>query len=157
MQRPAPASASPSAVQSCPRRRAVGACDEPTDRPGGQLVSEAQNCPKPPTDSPEEPKVQTLDLRGQVGDVPALDLIRLGGYQSPGFAAFSRWTFDTPVGQLPCLAQQLVQRRFAPHVSAKVCQAGHDLAGGKSLNSSLLSTLSANTRSASLSLFCGQL
>ena len=55
MQRPAPASAAPSAVQSCPRWRAVGACDEPTDRRGGQLVSDAQDRPKPPTSYPEEP------------------------------------------------------------------------------------------------------
>jgi len=54
-QRPAPTSASPSAVQNCPRRRAVGACDEPTDRRGGQLVSDAQDCLEPPTDIPEEP------------------------------------------------------------------------------------------------------
>jgi hypothetical protein len=30
------------AVQGCPRRRAVGACDEPTDRPGGQPVFNAR-------------------------------------------------------------------------------------------------------------------
>ena len=29
-------------VQSCPRRRAFGACDEPNDRRGGQLVFTAQ-------------------------------------------------------------------------------------------------------------------
>jgi len=58
-QRPAPTSASPSAVQSCPRRRAVGDCDEPTDRRGGQLVSAARDRRKPPTNSPEEPEIQT--------------------------------------------------------------------------------------------------
>ncbi len=44
-------------MQSCPRRRAVGACDEPTDRRVGQLVSSAQDGRKPPTNSPEEPKI----------------------------------------------------------------------------------------------------
>jgi len=58
-QQPAPTSASLSEVQSCPRRRTVGACDEPTDRRGGLLVSDAQDRPKPPTDSPEEPEIQT--------------------------------------------------------------------------------------------------
>ena len=42
-------------TQSCPRRRAVGACDEPTDRRGGQLASEAQDGRNSPTNSPEEP------------------------------------------------------------------------------------------------------
>jgi hypothetical protein len=40
-QRPAPTSALPFAMQSCPRRRVVGACDEPNDPRGGQLVSVA--------------------------------------------------------------------------------------------------------------------
>jgi len=57
------AGASPSAVQSCPRRRAVGACDEPTDRRGGQLVSEAQDHRKPPTNRPEEPIFPSSWLR----------------------------------------------------------------------------------------------
>ena len=43
------------AVQSCPRRRPVGACDEPTARRSGQLVSNARIGLKSPTDSLEEP------------------------------------------------------------------------------------------------------
>ena len=75
-QRQARTSALPfAAMQSCPRRRVVGACDEPTDRRTGQLVSWAQDRRKPPTNRPEEPKLLSslhqAKLREGIDGIPA--------------------------------------------------------------------------------------
>jgi len=70
--RPASAGASPPAVQSCLRCRLAGACNEPTDRRGGRVVSEAQNRSKPPTDSPEEPVFLT---KGQLVFLSKAELV----------------------------------------------------------------------------------
>ena len=45
----------------------VAACDEPTDRRAGQLVSETQDGRNSPTNSPEEPKIHDV---GSVGAQP---------------------------------------------------------------------------------------
>jgi hypothetical protein len=62
------------------------------------------------TEYVEQGQGQAFDLAGQVGDVPAVNLIRLGGHQSAWIFDLSRHARQAAVTHLAALVQQAVQR-----------------------------------------------
>jgi hypothetical protein len=73
------------------------------------------------------------------------------GHQGAWLVVLVGYPFQAAVGQLTGFTQQAVQRGLTGHILALVGQAWYNLAGGRSLKASLLSSARVSRRSASLS------